>query len=226
MVSQYFSDFINKYRICFIVPSMKIQSYRYGEYLQKFLPNSNLCNDVPDYNDKDIIIIVPTKSNTFENIHHSIFLTRKYKKFPKSIIIVVGFDSLISMDNSFDFMSILSSYKIPILYTSINDERVIIDIKLTDINDYKDCVNYNKYKEDIVIHIIDNNEFIKKIKELLLNNNGRDNYLIYCYYNGNDSKNKWMKIINNYLKIIDFFYDIMSSGNMELKIKNDRLIIM
>ena len=109
-----FDTFIRKYPISFLMPSMKLQSYRYAEYLQQFLFDSHLSLDIPDQNNKDILIIVPTRSTTFEEMHHSTFLNKNYEKFPKSIIIIVGFDNLISMINPFDFMSVLSSYKIPI----------------------------------------------------------------------------------------------------------------
>ena len=220
-----FNIFIKKYPISFLIPSMKLQSYRYAEYLQQFLTDSHLSVDIPDQNNKDILIIIPTKSTTFEEIHHSIFLMKNYEKFPKSIIIIVGFDNLISMINPFDFMSVLSSYKIPILYSSINDERIIIDIKLSHLNDYEDCINYTIDNKDTIFHIIHYNEFINNIKRIIKTKN-TNNYFIYCYYSNENDKNEWIKIIDRYMKIVEFFYSILSSENMELKIKNNGLIVI
>ena len=129
------------------------------------------------------------------------------------------------MINPFDFMSVLSSYKIPILYSSINDERIIIDIKLSHLNDYEDCINYTIDNKDTIFHIIHYNEFINNIKRIIKTKN-TNNYFIYCYYSNENDKNEWIKIIDRYMKIVEFFYSILSSENMELKIKNNGLIVI
>lgn len=223
-MSESFNTFIRKYPISFLIPSMKLQSYRYGEYLQQFLQDSQLSIDIPDINDKSIMIIVPTKSTTFEEIHHNSFLTKNYEKFPNSIIIIIGFDNLISMEDPLDFMSVLSSYKIPILYSSINDERIVIDIKMSHLNVYQDCINYTVDNKEPTFHIINYEEFIEKIKSILCNCY-KNNYILYCYYGNEFDKEEWMKTINKYMRIIDFFLSVSSSECMEVKVENEKLVI-
>lgn len=220
-----FITFIKKFPICFIVPSMKLKSYRYGEYIHKFLPDSHLSIDVPETNNKEILIIVPTKSSSFEELHHLNFLEKNYEKFPRSIIVIIGFDNLISMINPFDFMGILHQYRIPLLYSSINDERIVIDIKLTDFNDYQDSVNYTKDNGNMTLHVIHHEEFIDNLKSMNFEKSSNI-YSIYCYYSNEADKQKWIEIIDRYIKVYEFFYKLMSSDALELKIENNMLMVI
>lgn len=215
-------DFVKKYPIIFVVPSMNLSVYRYGEYLQTFLDNSNLSNDLPENNTKDILICIPTKNKTFEELHHSNFLKRNYEKFPKTIIVVIGFDNLIDMKNHFKWMFILSDYQIPLLYTSINNERISIDIKLIHLDNYEDSINYMKGID--AVHIIHKTVFNDRLKKLLTTSSS-SNYKIFCYYSNTDDLNEWNKIINNYVDITEFYSNIIMSQGKELYVENDGLYI-
>lgn len=222
-MSDQFKDFIVKHRISFIVPSMRLSAQRTGEYLQNFLPDSNLCNDIPEGNSNKIMIIIVTKQCTFEKLHHSIFLENKYERFPDSIIVILGFENMISMSNPFEFISVLIQYQIPVLYFDIGTEKISINVIKNLLDNYDDVINYVGKTDRSSIHIIHSEDFIPKIKEILHSN--MNNYTLYIYYSNTKDLAKWMIEIDKYMKLYEFFYSVSEGGGMKLTTENNSLVV-
>lgn len=202
------SDFIKINPITMIVPSIKLESYNFGELLLQKLNNSSLSYDIPEENKNDIMIIVPTKGSTFNEIHHSSFINRNYEKFPKSIIFICGFDQLITIPKAFNYLRSLKYYKIPIIYSSILEQLVEINIKLLSDNYYQDSLIFN----DKAIHVTNINLLSSTLKSALVDS--RSQYNIFCYYHS--YKDDWETLINYYNQVIDFYIKLMTSNGAVL----------
>lgn len=216
-------DFLKYYSIIFIVTGMRINSYRYGTFIQSFLDNSNLSYDIPEENNNNsILIIVPTKGSTFEELHHLNFTRRKYNKIPRNIIVILGFDNLVKMINPFEWMKLLNNYKIPIIYSSIEDYQINIKIELVSVYDYENSLLFNKNNE--TLHIVNYQQFREKVTELLYKSIDV-NLKIYCYYNDNLNQEQWEKELEEFNKVIDFYRRLISSDGKILVLKDNSIYV-
>lgn len=199
---------------------MKLGSYRFAELLSKNLVNSRVVEKVPYDNENDILIIVPTSHHVFNKLHHSHFTRLKYKKFPKSIIIVIGFDIMIKINNIFNDMKVLSNYKIPIIYSPILESEVDVRFQLIKSDNYDNSLSFNNHDNDI--HILNPDDFNVTLRSLFDSN---DNYNIFCYYSNELEKNKFQEHIRYYNNIIQFYKRLISSDGKQLNNNDNKLVI-
>lgn len=197
-------DFLDHYKITFVLTSPYIETYRQGEYIKEKLGDCNLSYDIPEKNESKIMIIVPTNGQTINRLHHNIFLSNSFVSFPKSIIVVLGVKELLEINLT--YFDSLSKYKIPFLYFDPIGKEFVLDVELVPIESYESSLEYNK--DNNVIHALNFETFIDSIN---LTNK------IYCYYN---SKNEeiWRLLIERYTKIITMYQltNVTLNNDMEI----------
>lgn len=222
MSEQSLKDFLKYYSIIFIIPGMRINSYRYGSFIKSFLDDSNLSYDIPKENNNSTLIIVPTKGKTFEELHHLKFINRGFNKIPRNIIVIIGIDNLTNIVNPFEWMKLLNNYRIPIIYSSIEDYQIEINIELVSFQDYDNSVIFNRNNESL--HIIDYQEFRNRVIDLIYNS-FEMKLKIYCYYSDELSKDEWRKELEEFNRIIDFYKRVNLSDGKILVLENNLLYI-
>lgn len=215
-------DILRHHSIIFIVPSMKLNSYRFGEFLKEFFTDVNLSKDLPTTNKNETIIIVPTNSKTFEELLYSNFSKRSYEKFPKSIIVIIGFDVLLNISFPFEYISLLNQYNVPLIYSSINENNISIKIKMVNINSYENSLIYNSNNE--TVHITNYSDFNNIITDMITGNS-ESNYDIYCYYDDNN-KNQWNEVIKKYEDVVKFYKKIIFSSGKKLDLEKGKLVLV
>lgn len=197
-------DFLKHYKITFVLSNPHIDTYRVAEYIKEKLGGCNLSYDIPDENNSEIMIIVPTNGQTINRLHHNNFLRNNFLKFPKSIIVVLGFKELLQMNLS--YFDSLSEYKIPFLYFNPLNRDFNLEIELVSIESYNTSLEYNK--DNNVVHALNFETFIDSIDKT---------NKIYCYYTS-ENEELWKLFIERYTKIISMYELTNVSLNVEMQI--------
>lgn len=217
-----FSEFIKINRISIIVPSMRLSSHRFASLINDKLSNSFVSDNIPEENDSDILIIVPTNEQIFRELHHSKLTKKNYKKFPTSIVIVLGFDMMVKINDIFNNMVILSNYKIPVLYSPMLESIVEVQFKLIDRKSYNDSLIFNKSDENI--HLTNPHNFNNSLS-VMLDENNQEKYMIHCYYtNGTNEKQLWKDKIEVFDNIMSLYSKLTLNDGKQLILEDNELL--
>lgn len=129
-MSEPFTKFLLHYPITIILLPLGEDEYKVGEFIMENVNADSVSfrDSIPDENEADVLIINCRSSVTFKELHHQHFLKRKYTKFPTKIIILLSVYNLLAMDYSLQYLSILSKYNIPILFSNIYNPNIKFDI--------------------------------------------------------------------------------------------------
>lgn len=218
------STFIRLNPISFIVPSLRLGSHKFAKLLNDKLLDSIVVDSVPDENENEILIIVPKNQEIFTELLPNKFLNRAYKTYPKSIIVVIGFDMMVKIYNIFEHMKSISKYNIPLLYSPLLESSVEFDFKLVNRHSYEDSLLFNKGENNI--HITTPMDFSEVISKILDNNN-EPMYNIFCYYwNISREKSTYENLITYFNKVVDFYAKITTNDGKQLKFIDGEFIVI
>lgn len=210
------TEFLKYYRIVFLIPGIKLNSLTFAEFIKSKLPRSSIYFDLPEENQSEIIIVIPTKESTFGDLHHTSFLERNYKVMPKSIIFICGFDRLLSMFNFKEWLGILTHYKIPVLHSRIANLGFDSSTELLSIELYKHAYEY--YHGATII--TEPRKFIDVVRSTILDKS-KNSVKFMCFYQNNEQKEAFIKAIEHYDDLLLFYMQINSSSSAALDLDDN-----
>lgn len=199
------TDFLKHYKIIIVLVNPYIETYKAGEFINEKLNDSFLSYDLPEDNNSDTMIVIPTVNETFNELNHKRFLKRNYTKFPSSLVIILGIKELLRIN--IEFLETLSSYRIPIIQFNPLIKNFVLDIHTNYESTYKNSFIYNKNNN--AIHVFDFDSFINSIDKT---------NLIYCYYN-DSNQNEWIDFFNKYMRILSMYNATYLNLTIEMKIE-------
>lgn len=222
-MSEPFSKFLLHYPITIVLLPLGEDEYKVGEFIMENINANSVSfkDSIPDENESDVLIINCRSSITFQELHHQNFLNRKYTKFPTKIIILLSVYNLLVMDYPLQYLSILSKYNIPILFSNIYNPNINFDIISVRDNSLTDSV-IKLYENGEGCLIGTREDIIKTIR--LIIDKGRSNSIIIKY------ADKDVEMITDFMenknRVFIFYNSVLNSDGKVLDYNAGELVVL
>lgn len=222
-MSESLIKFLLHYPISIIFLPLGEDENKVGNFIKENIGVSSviLTNSIPDQNESDILIIICKNSNTFQELQHQNFIKRKYNKFPTKIIIILSVCNLLIMDHPLQYLTVLSKYKIPILFCNIYNSNVNINIVTV-----RDCL-----LDESIIKIYENGEgckienivdIVETIRSIIEECKSNNIIIRYC-----DKDTQMIKeFIDNKNEVFSLYNSILNSSGKVLDFISGELIVL